>query len=196
MIDLQQEAKNRLSPKRFKHVQGVVETAIVLAKRFGADVAKVSQAAWLHDMFRELTEWQLQTLLQEIKETIPLGPVATWHGPVCASRMERDFLVTDKDIQEAVKWHTVGHPDMGLVGEVLYVADAIEPGRAYEGVSLLREAAMVSLPLSVGVVADASLRYLLDRHWLIDTNTVALRNKAWRSVEREDREWFDRLHDH
>jgi nicotinate-nucleotide adenylyltransferase len=34
-------------------------------------------------------------------------------------------------VLNAVRWHTQGHPDMGAIGKVLYIADFIEPGRSH-----------------------------------------------------------------
>ncbi len=192
MIDLEQEAVKRLSSSRFAHVRGVVEASIQLAQRYDVDVDKVRQAAWLHDMFRELSQSQLEELAHLTGACVPAGPVAVWHGPICALRMAQDFGINDEDVKEAVKWHTIGHPEMGDVAQVLYVADAIEKGRSFPLVDTLRAASQICLPLAVAVVTDASLNHLLNKHDQIDLLTVQLRNKAWSLVTQDHRQWFDR----
>ncbi len=192
MIDLEQEAKSRLSPSRLAHVRGVVEASMDLAQRYAINGEKARQAAWLHDMFRELTQSQLEKLAHLSGTSVPFGPVPVWHGPICAMRMAQDFFIDDEDVKEAVKWHTVGHPEMGDVAQILYVADAIEKGRSFPFVDTLRAASQISLPLAVATVSDASLEHLLKNHVEIDVRTVQLRNKAWSLVTQDDRQWFDR----
>src|SRR5690606_37272502 len=51
---LADEVRQRLSPERFAHVQGVVEAAARLARRWRAPEHKAVVAAWLHDVAKEL----------------------------------------------------------------------------------------------------------------------------------------------
>ncbi len=51
---LADEVRQRLSPERFAHVQGVVEAAAQLARRWRAPEHKAVVAAWLHDVAKEL----------------------------------------------------------------------------------------------------------------------------------------------
>lgn len=180
MSAFEQLLRARLSATRFAHVLGVVQTAKELAERFGADPDKAELAAWLHDYFREASEDELRQLAAEVDFALPDGPPVTWHGPLCAARMKQDFAVDDEDIERAVAYHTVGHPDMPLLARVLYVADAIEPTRAYNGVETLRETAYEDLTLALARIADDSIRYLLAQQRDIAWATVAMRNAAYR----------------
>lgn len=174
-----QRAKERLSPARFAHVAGVAKTARMLAERHGADPVKAEFAGWIHDWYRETSEQELQKLAAEIGMALPPGRPVTWHGPVCAARMKRDFAVDDDEVRLAVAYHTVGHPDMPLLARVVYVADAIEPTRVYPGVDELRTLAQVNLTLALARIADDSIGHLLARGEDISLSTVAMRNAAY-----------------
>ena len=50
---MKQELEKRLKPSRFRHSLGVAETAVKLAKRFGADEEQARVAGLLHDCARE-----------------------------------------------------------------------------------------------------------------------------------------------
>ena len=50
---MKQELEKRLKPSRFRHSLGVAETAVKLAKRFGADEERARVAGLLHDCARE-----------------------------------------------------------------------------------------------------------------------------------------------
>jgi predicted HD superfamily hydrolase involved in NAD metabolism len=182
MIDLPSLAQERLSERRYRHVAGVVGTAETLAVRFGVNIEAAVAAAWLHDMYRETAPGELRGILQSAGEAPAVDEPSTWHGPACAIRMPVEFAVTDERIRHAVRWHTIGHPDMDDVGLVLYVADAIEPTRDYPGVEALRAAAEQDLRLAAALVADDSVRQLLERRRIIPWETVALRNRLWKGV--------------
>lgn len=51
--ELSEIVKCRLSEKRFKHTLGVVDAAVKLAEKYGADVEKAKIAAILHDITKE-----------------------------------------------------------------------------------------------------------------------------------------------
>lgn len=44
------------------------------------------------------------------------------------------FGIDDDEIYDAIFYHTVGKPDMSLLTKIIYIADAIEPLRNYDGV--------------------------------------------------------------
>ncbi len=183
MRHLLEVAKARLSARRFAHVEGVIITAQQLADRYHLDPEKAGIAAVLHDIDREQKASALKLLADELGLLLPDEHEATWHGPVTAARLARDFQIEDDEIANAITWHTVGHPEMGLLAQVIYVADAIEPGRNYMGVERLRLAATMDLQLAVAVIADASIMYLIGKNDSIAMSTVALRNKMWRLVD-------------
>ena len=69
--DIEEVIRGRLQATRLAHTYGVVETAVAMAQRFGADPRKVRTCALFHDAFREV------------------GNLA--HGAVAADYMEEEF---------------------------------------------------------------------------------------------------------
>ncbi|UCG84752.1 MAG: hypothetical protein JSW71_12410 [Gemmatimonadota bacterium] len=55
------------------------------------------------------------------------------HGPAAATRAARDG-VRDRGILDAVRYHSVGYAEWELVGQILYLADYLEPGRSFHTV--------------------------------------------------------------
>ena len=80
---MKQELEKRLKPSRFRHSLGVAETAVKLAKRFGADEEQARVAGLLHDCAREFRN---EDMVKEAeKRGIAIGEVervfvdsATW----------------------------------------------------------------------------------------------------------------------
>ncbi len=46
--------------------------------------------------------------------------------------------ITDKRVLSGIWYHCTGRPAMPLEEKIVYLADALEPGRNYEGVEKLR----------------------------------------------------------
>ena len=68
-MDIQQietDLSNKLSKKRFIHTLGVVESAIYLAKKYGANVEDARLAAMLHDCAKELPLLEMQDLVADL----------------------------------------------------------------------------------------------------------------------------------
>ena len=124
--------KKRISEKRFKHTEGVVDTACELARRSGCDEFHAQLAAWLHDCCKEV---KADDLIAEAKSYgIVLHPVDEinghlLHGPVAAAKVRAELGLTDSSILNAIAEHTLGAVNMTLLSKVIFLADALEPGR-------------------------------------------------------------------
>lgn len=123
-----------LPEKRVRHVLGVAETAVDIARRFGLDEEKLETAALLHDLCRALSNAELLERAEEY--ALPISDVQRakpmlLHGPVAAEEAQRGLGVTDPEVYEAIYWHTTGTPGLGLIGQALYIADFAEPTRDY-----------------------------------------------------------------
>ncbi len=95
---------------------------------------RLELAALYHDMFREVSEKKLISHAKEI--TVPLTREEKhWpsllHAPVAAHHAQSHECLKAEDIVTAIRWHTLGSRDMGLLGAVLYCADYMELERAY-----------------------------------------------------------------
>ena len=94
------------------------------------------------------------------------------------------FGLEDQDILNAIAEHTLGALNMTLLSKIVFLADAIEPGRPAEYADPIRE------PIKVGSVTDtvspldkailiacqSSLDYLAQAGKAIHPRTVAVRD--------------------
>ena len=162
--------EKNLSEKRRRHIEGVRTTAIELAKRFGADVEKAETAALYHDMFKER---DLDGLVRELG--LPdryLGNRNLAHSKVAAAVMERDLGFTDRDILNAVSFHTTGRSGMSKLEQIIFLADAIEPGRDYPSVDLIRDAAREDLDKACYLCLSRSVDYVRSKGEFLDEDTL------------------------
>jgi predicted HD superfamily hydrolase involved in NAD metabolism len=78
--------KEQLTDHRYQHTLGVMETAIALAKQYGADEKKAELAAIFHDYakFRSKDEMRQIILLEEFPQDLLYYHSELWHAPVGA----------------------------------------------------------------------------------------------------------------
>jgi predicted HD superfamily hydrolase involved in NAD metabolism len=139
--------KVQLTEHRYVHTIGVMDTAIELANRFGADEKKAELAAIFHDYakFRSKEEMKKIIVEQELPSDLLLHNEELWHAPVGAYLVEREVGIKDLEILNAIRFHTSGRQNMTLLEKIIYVADYIEPGRHFPGVEEVRDMAKESL---------------------------------------------------
>lgn len=117
-----------VSPKRHAHIARVV----ALLERWSREMALPAdeQQAWLdagrwHDALRDAPEEVLRRATHDAA-----SPVGLLHGPAAADQLARDGEARAA-VLSAVRWHTVGHAEWTRTGRALYMADFLEPGRAF-----------------------------------------------------------------
>jgi 2-amino-4-hydroxy-6-hydroxymethyldihydropteridine diphosphokinase len=116
------------SDKRRGHIARV--TALLDAWSDAMQLAAAERQAWhdagrWHDALRDADEQVLRRALGDDRR-----PVGFLHGPAAAERLARDGE-TRVDVLEAVRWHTTGQATWSRVGQALYMADFLEPGRPF-----------------------------------------------------------------
>jgi nicotinate-nucleotide adenylyltransferase len=142
IVRVENTARATLSTGRFLHSRNTALLAWDLCRRFGLDPRLGYLAGIAHDMAKSLREEALLKLAvldgRDISRMERKKP-SLLHGRAAAVLLRERFDIHNRDVLEAVAWHTEGCADMGPLGKVLYIADKIEVSR--EGVEPgLREA--------------------------------------------------------
>lgn len=175
MDELERVATKLLNPNRVRHVLGCRDTAVALAKRWGADETDAARAGLLHDVTKALDGERQLTLANEygiILDAFQQKNPKTLHALTGSLVAERLFGENQAVVQ-AIAYHTTGKADMSLLEKIIYVADYMEPNRDFPGVETLRELAFSDL--------DAALKLGL-------TMTLDLLNRQGSEVSPESRE--------
>jgi len=169
--------ENNYSDSRKKHTFAVYDVAKSLAKHYGADEEKAGTAALFHDMFRGVAEKTLNYYIKHLNMDDKYYNNANLaHGKIAAVVMERDFGITDEDVLNAVRYHTTGRVGMSVLEKVIYLADAIEPGREYPGVIELRALAYEGLDKACLLSMETTIEYVRGRGYFLDDDTVKARD--------------------
>lgn len=172
--------KTRLQGKRYEHSVQVMETAVNLARLHGIDKDAAEVAGLLHDYAKNMSPEELRRAALEMDLTLdPLvcRHMMLAHGPVGAALVERDLNVTDPDILNAIRYHTIARAGMSPLEKIIYLADFIEPGRKFKGAEELRKTAQDNLDKAVLMALEASLTHLAGTDRLMHPNTLYARNE-------------------
>lgn len=155
--------KPRMPEKRFIHTIGVMETAILLAEKYGENIRDAETAAILHDIAKYADEDWMRTIVleQSLDERLVHWGSEILHGPVGAWIAQTEFNISNEDILNAIRFHTTGRVGMSKLEKIIFVADMIEPNRKFEGVEKLREFANEDLDLAMKECICHSIRYLV-----------------------------------
>jgi nicotinate-nucleotide adenylyltransferase len=126
--------RQRLSAPRYRHSLAVAELSRLLCERFGGEPEAGFFAGLGHDAAREMTEEELLGQTREAALEVfscELEHPVLLHAPVSALVLRKMFGGLDEEVLHAVRRHTLGGPDLGLLGKILFVADYCEPGRKF-----------------------------------------------------------------
>lgn len=180
---MQELVRQAISPARFRHVEGVVQTADELARRFGVDPDQARQAAWAHDYAREwpVDRWYEVAKERGVDEQF-FAVAELLHGHIAAAMLPELFGIDNEDVANAVRYHTSGRVGMSALEKVVCLADYIEPGRTFPAVEDLRKLAEQDLDLALASAFDNTIRFLLDRQKPIFPLTVLARNHLWKEI--------------
>ncbi|GER66966.1 hypothetical protein BpJC7_09230 [Weizmannia acidilactici] len=170
--------KAQLTERRYAHTLGVVETAVRLAKKYHADEKKAELAAIFHDYakFRPVDEMKRIIIDQKMDGRLLAFHHELWHAPVGAYLVEKEAGITDREVLDAIKYHTTGRAGMTKLEKIVYLADYIEPGRNFLGVDEARRLADEDLDKAVLFAAGHTIEFLISKHQTIFPETFALYN--------------------
>lgn len=166
--------KGQLPERRFKHTVGVMETAVALAKLYGADEKKAELAAIFHDYakYRSREEMEKVILEENLPRDLLEHNIELWHAPVGAVLVEKETGISDEDILNSIRYHTTGRAGMTLLEKIIFLADYIEPGRNFPGVDEVRALARENLDLAMIKALANTISFLLEKKQLIYPDTI------------------------
>ena len=162
MEQLEKVVLRLLNPNRVNHVLGCRDTAIALAKHWGADETDAARAGLLHDITKALDGPLQLTLCREygtILDEFGYKYPKTLHALTGSLVAERIFGENEA-VVSAICHHTTGKADMSLLEKIIYVADYIEPCRNFPGVERLREVAFSNIDAALKLGLEMTLEHL------------------------------------
>lgn len=165
--------KKQLTERRYVHTIGVMETAIKLARKYGADEKKAELAAVFHDYAKYRPKEEMEKCI--VEEYMPAdlltANIELWHAPVGAFLVEKEAGIKDKEILDAIRYHTTGRAGMTSLEKIIFLADYIEPGRKFPGVDEVRQLAEEDLDLALIKALQNTISFLMEKNQPIYPDT-------------------------
>ena len=153
-----------LSFSRYAHCVSVSEFSQVLCRRyapgFAAESESIVLASLFHDYCREWKNEDLKAYAVEHElscEREEMVYPVLLHAPVAAHIASRTECLDSKPVIDAIRWHTLGNSQMGLLGALVFCADYMEPGRCYMNESIINT-------LMENETIEGLVKNILDHH--------------------------------
>ena len=183
--DFEAKLKTMLKPERFLHSLGVRDTAVKLAKIYGADEKKAEIAGLLHDNAKNMDNQyercrDLEVELDEFEQKNP----ALVHAKLGAETAKCEFGISDSEIVSAIRWHTVGKPDMTLLEKIIFVADLIEPNRKFGDIAKIRNFAEENLDEALFMCVEATIKVNEKRGFTVHPNAYKIMLKKTKKMKK------------
>jgi|DewCreStandDraft_5_1066085.scaffolds.fasta_scaffold07595_6 HD superfamily phosphohydrolase YqeK len=157
-------------------VAGLLEAWARASGRPEEEIRRWRAAGILHDALRDADPDHLRPW---VEPRFLHWPPALWHGPATAARLGE---AVDADVRQAIAYHSVGAGDLGELGRALYLADFLDPARAWG--RQWRAALLARLPSELGAVLEevvaARLGHQLRQGWPLLPEAVAFWNRCVR----------------
>lgn len=168
-----------LNHELYRHSLGVADTAASLARRYGVAEEKACLAGLIHDYAKDYsTEKLLETVEKYALKVDPvsLAEPRLLHAPAGAALVADHLDIQDREILDAVAYHTTGCAGMMPLSRIIYLADCIEPNRSYRGVDKLRRLAFQDLDRALLLAVDWTIMSVIRRKILLHPMTIEFRN--------------------
>lgn len=162
MDELEQVVISLLNPNRVAHVLGCRDTAVELARHWGANETDAARAGILHDITKAI-DGPLQLTLCEaygkILSDFSRRYPKTLHA-LTGSLVAQRIFGENEAVVSAIEHHTTGKADMNLLEKIIYVADYMEPNRDFPGVEKLRALAFSDIDAALKLGLEMTLEHL------------------------------------
>lgn len=167
--------KNMLDEKRYCHSVGVANEAVRIAELVGYDTERTYLAGLIHDCAKRIPYDEAVRIAKdngEVLDNVTLACPGIVHAPVGAVIAKREFGITDDEILNAVRYHTVAREKMTLLEKIIYIADMTEPNRDFDGVEELRQVCCGDIDTAFFKTLRQSVIFNMEKGNTLHPNTI------------------------
>ncbi|NLJ70573.1 MAG: nicotinate (nicotinamide) nucleotide adenylyltransferase [Clostridiaceae bacterium] len=140
----EKEVRRNVSRSRLNHSLNVMQYAVHLATMHNYDLMKAAVTGILHDIAKSMNIEKQYRFAKKSGKLSPLNKNIA-HGPAGAWYIHRYLGITDREILDALIFHTTSRKNMTKLDQIIYLADKLEYGRPFERLDEIRELADTDL---------------------------------------------------
>ena len=176
---LENLVRRQVNPSRFIHSRNTALLARDLCLRYHLDPLAGYLAGITHDMCKSVNadiEEMIRLAQSDGKGMTRLETErpALLHGRAAAVILQSRYSITNREILDAIAFHTTGDVKMGPLAKVIYIADKIEVSRPGVDPVLREMAEKAGLDELFAAVLDKSVEILHSRNLYIADETQKL----------------------
>ena len=177
IVNVENAVRTDLDFEKFIHSRNTALLSWDLCRRFGLDSQKGYLAGIAHDMCKFLGDRELTRLAHEDGKSLSKleqKKPALLHARASAVLLQKNFGINDRDILDAIRYHTTGFQDMNALAKVVYIADKIELSRTSIDPALREMSQNSDLDTLFSAVLNNTISYLKSRQLDISYGTKRL----------------------
>lgn len=176
--EINKDAKQMLSEKRYLHSIGVMKKAEKLAKKYNVDVDKAKLVGLAHDIAKEMSKEEILQYVQKnniFVDEYEAENISLLHGKIGADFCKNKYDFSE-DMQKAIEYHTTGNPKMDDLSKIILVADKTEEGRTYVDFETIKQKEEEGLNSILLYVLDNSIIHIIEKGKKMHPSTIITRN--------------------
>ena len=173
-------AENTLSEYRFHHSKMVAKAAVMLAQKYGADCALAETAGILHDITKEMSVNNQLQLLEDndiMLDSVTECNERILHAVSGAAYAEFVLGIKDRDLLNAIRFHTTARAGMSLLEKIIFIADFISEDRTYPDIDIMRQEADKSLEAGMKYALSYVIRNLVNNGRCVHPDAIDAYNE-------------------
>lgn len=174
-----------LSAKRAKHCAAAAEYAAEMAKAVKYDAKVAYYAGLFHDVCKELSEEDSRDFITSLGlqgNNKSLYPKHVLHQVCGALWLKYCYCVNNEAIVHAVEVHTTLNMELSILDKIIFVADKICDGRAFDGIQKLRALTHQDFAAGFAEVVKRAYQYNLDKGIIFNEEQEKIYQK-WMKVQ-------------
>lgn len=171
--EIKYRLEQRLDESRLEHSLLTAREAVLLAHKHGLDTKKARLCGLVHDCAKlrgpALDSYMKSLGFRPTKDE-KQNPYLI-HARLGALAAEKEYGISDPQILNAIRLHTLGSAEMTAFDEVIFLADKLEPSRDYRRIAHIRELAYENLDAAVAAVIRNNIAYNRSRRMPVHPST-------------------------
>lgn len=172
------EEKLKNHEDRLLHTKGVVEMALYLNELFNLKIKKekIIISGLLHDAWKYLSYEESKELLIKYESKNMCNKIknipSIWHGYVGAILLPLELNIVDKEIINAIKYHSTGKKRMNNLQKIIFISDYIEKNRKGEVFEKARKEVYQNLDKGLVYILKSTYDYLTSKNYKVYPDTL------------------------
>lgn len=172
----------KLSPERYNHTMLVYELAKKLAVNYGENVYNVQIASLLHDCAKNMSLKESKKYIIEKNVKIKYfdflysSAPQVLHSYIGADIAKNKFQITNIEVLNAIKNHTVGRVNMSNCEKILFVADSLSPDRKFKTKFINKKKLLLNLDEAFKLVLQNKINYVVSKFQVLHPDIIDIWN--------------------